>query len=1213
MAMLSGEPMRSSLQVAPLTIQKGRADGSDYDPGLENRYSQSQMTPPTTPNGSQEDLNAPAGNIVNPVFHNFLRAFYPFQPSYVVADSTVTLPLNEGDVILVHSIHTNGWADGTLLVSGARGWLPTNYCEAYDPDEMRNLLKSLLNFWDLMRSTSINDSEMFGNQEFMKGIIAGVRYLLERTHCLTRESAIVQRHEGLRRSRKSLLSELSSLVKTAKRLQEAQRMIDPEDEINNIVDEMILKAFRIVTKGVRFLDILEDDRRARASAIGIMGTLLEESYVPPTPPADSTAFDNGQAKAGDADIRAGENGDVTEPAPSEPSEVTRNPPPTNKRLSAVYSLGTNVRRLSQGNPGQVNRLSSAIQHRVSLAGPSPLSQPQNLVSERLTSCHDLFLSRLSSFIGRLQVQSQSRPHLALAIKQSAASGGELLFVIDVVCSHNSLSVEALNFSRATMYDRIQDLVHTARDILTNAGPDMDDLIVPQDNGRLLGAATGCVKATGECVAKTKWVIERIGDFEFEFDDSNFGVDFDLSALDCIPQERRTSSTADTASIADSSVSETPTDSTAISVTPAAVPRPSVLSIDKPLPDVPQDATPTEEKTEPQMSPPASRPESLIVDDNASSMVSSVSSLRPTLPPLPKISTSLLPSEEYSPTDTSAPPEVEGEFRSFRSESMTASSSGSASTYLSRDSESSMVSQTSTRATTPDITIAPKSQPSISDLSIAETLIQGEEEDVESKLLEKTFAHELIFNKEGQVTGGSLAALVERLTTHESTPDATFVSTFYLTFRLFCTPAGVAEALIDRFDYVGDAPHIAAPVRLRTYNVFKGWLESHWREEADHEALPLIKHFAEFKLSSVLPSAAKRLVDLADKVSSNDGTLVPRLVSSMGKTNTSVSLSIPADTPIPAPVITRGQLNALANWKAGGTGPLILEFDPLEVARQLTIKQMALFCSIMPDELLGSKWTKCGGTGAPNVKAMSAFTTGLSNLVADTILHFEEVKKRSLVIKHWIKIAHQCLALHNYDALMAITCALTDTSIKRLKITWDSVSAKRKEMLRSLQSIVEFNQNYKVLRGRLHDHVPPCLPFLGMFLTDLTFVDVGNPATKTSDTGLTVINFDKHMRTAKSIGELQRFQIPYRLADVSDLQEWLTAQIGRVREKEKTGTNAQATHYRKSLLLEPREAQQLRTPTEGPSNAPSVSNGMFAWMRSNSTSHGLHTLGANTQA
>ena len=189
MGTLSDQPMRSSLQVAPLAINKSNSEplGDGSDPySNSNPYSQSQMTPPATPNGSQEDLNAPDSP---PVFHNFLRAFYPFHPSYSIADSTVTLPLNEGDVILVHSIHTNGWADGTLLVSGARGWLPTNYCEAYDPEELKNLLKALLNFWDLLRSTAVNDSEIFGNQEFMKGIIAGVRYLLVGHHTVVKKDS----------------------------------------------------------------------------------------------------------------------------------------------------------------------------------------------------------------------------------------------------------------------------------------------------------------------------------------------------------------------------------------------------------------------------------------------------------------------------------------------------------------------------------------------------------------------------------------------------------------------------------------------------------------------------------------------------------------------------------------------------------------------------------------------------------------------------------------------------------------------------------------------------------------------------------------------------------------------------------------------------------------------------------------------------------------
>lgn len=188
--MLSETPMRSSLQVAPLAIHKANkslavdhASSPPESTSSTNPYTRSDMTPPATPRGSHEDLNtdqqpSSPSSPSSPVFHNYLRAFYPFSPTYSMTDSAVTLPLSEGDVVLVHSIHTNGWADGTLLVSGARGWLPTNYCYAYDPDEMRNLLKALLNFWDLLRSACVDDNEIFANQEFMKGIIAGVRYLL---------------------------------------------------------------------------------------------------------------------------------------------------------------------------------------------------------------------------------------------------------------------------------------------------------------------------------------------------------------------------------------------------------------------------------------------------------------------------------------------------------------------------------------------------------------------------------------------------------------------------------------------------------------------------------------------------------------------------------------------------------------------------------------------------------------------------------------------------------------------------------------------------------------------------------------------------------------------------------------------------------------------------------------------------------------------------
>lgn len=199
------EPTRRP--IPPLKITKGDSFSSvtsGPDSTSPRFYSQQQpqgqrrFTPPMTPHGLQKpndnmawdkNSNMKTNNLpddsidarpepTRAVFHNYLRAFYPFHPSGDVSPSTVTLPLDQGDIILVHTVHINGWADGTLLDTGARGWLPTNYCEAYDQVPMRPLLKALTDFWDIIRGGCGSSLRDFGNQDLMRGLIAGVRFLL---------------------------------------------------------------------------------------------------------------------------------------------------------------------------------------------------------------------------------------------------------------------------------------------------------------------------------------------------------------------------------------------------------------------------------------------------------------------------------------------------------------------------------------------------------------------------------------------------------------------------------------------------------------------------------------------------------------------------------------------------------------------------------------------------------------------------------------------------------------------------------------------------------------------------------------------------------------------------------------------------------------------------------------------------------------------------
>ena len=177
----------ASALVAPLNIQKSPKRSRSQARGHARRSSSraqsvtshSQISPPLTPRSSQETL---ARQPSQPVFHNYLRAFYHFHPSSTVSSSTdessITVPINQGDVILVHSVHPNGWADGTLLASGARGWLPTNYCEPYDHPTIRTLLNALTNLWDLVRDGENGDMLVFMRQDYVRSLIAGVRFFL---------------------------------------------------------------------------------------------------------------------------------------------------------------------------------------------------------------------------------------------------------------------------------------------------------------------------------------------------------------------------------------------------------------------------------------------------------------------------------------------------------------------------------------------------------------------------------------------------------------------------------------------------------------------------------------------------------------------------------------------------------------------------------------------------------------------------------------------------------------------------------------------------------------------------------------------------------------------------------------------------------------------------------------------------------------------------
>src|SRR5687768_1540978 len=78
-------------------------------------------------------------------------------------------------------------------------------------------------------------------------------------------------------------------------------------------------------------------------------------------------------------------------------------------------------------------------------------------------------------------------------------------------------------------------------------------------------------------------------------------------------------------------------------------------------------------------------------------------------------------------------------------------------------------------------------------------------------------------------------------------------------------------------------------------------------------------------------------------------------------------------------------------------------------------------------------------------------------------------------------------------------------------------------------------NFRKVREMLISTTPPCVPYIGVYLQDLVFIEDGNQTW--TDEGL--LNFDKISIFAKVLQPIRAFQqTPYRLFPIPFLQDYL---------------------------------------------------------------------------
>ncbi|XP_071673622.1 rap guanine nucleotide exchange factor 1 isoform X3 [Patagioenas fasciata] len=335
-----------------------------------------------------------------------------------------------------------------------------------------------------------------------------------------------------------------------------------------------------------------------------------------------------------------------------------------------------------------------------------------------------------------------------------------------------------------------------------------------------------------------------------------------------------------------------------------------------------------------------------------------------------------------------------------------------------------------------------------------------------------------------VRGGSGDILLVHATETDRKDLVLYCEAFLTTYRTFITP----EELIKKLQY--------------RYEKFCHFPDTFKKRVSKNTFFVLVRVVDELCLVELTEEILKLLMDLVFRLVCNGELSLARVLRKniLDKVDQKKMLGYANSS---KPLAARGV--------AARPGTLH-DFHSHEIAEQLTLLDAELFYKIeIPEVLLWAK--EQNEEKSPNLTQFTEHFNNMSYWVRSIIMLQEKAQDRERLLLKFIKIMKHLRKLNNFNSYLAILSALDSAPIRRLE--WQKQTS---EGLAEYCTLIDSSSSFRAYRAALADVEPPCIPYLGLILQDLTFVHLGNP-----DYIDNKVNFSKRWQQFNILDSMRCFQ------------------------------------------------------------------------------------------